>query len=118
MHARVRERVHIVHHQRSFGEVSGRETQDCQWGGYPLCHDIARIRKLRRSLEDLPHEIPGNPNCQGRKPEPTIQQRIWLRWPSWRSRSSTRRHGRNSTSSTTTSGLHSPSTPRGFQQPS
>lgn len=44
----------------SFGEVSGRETQDCQWGRYPLCHDIARIRKLRRSLEDLPHEIPGS----------------------------------------------------------
>lgn len=56
-----------------------------------------------------------DPNCKGGKPEPTLQQWLWLRWPSRRSRPRSRRHGRSSSS--TTSGLRSPTTPRGCQQP-
>lgn len=41
----------------SFREVSAREAQDGQWRRHSLRDDLARLRELRRSAEDLPCAI-------------------------------------------------------------
>lgn len=41
----------------SLGEVSAGEAEDGQRRGYSLRHDLPRIRKLRRGIEDLPGKI-------------------------------------------------------------
>ena len=38
--------------------MSTGEAEDSQWRGHPLCNDIPRLRELRRSIENLPVEIP------------------------------------------------------------
>lgn len=42
----------------SIRKVPGRETQDGQWRGHPLCYDFPWVRELCRGVEDLPVEIP------------------------------------------------------------
>lgn len=37
----------------SLRKVPAGEAQDGQWRGHPLCHDLAWLRELRRSLENL-----------------------------------------------------------------
>lgn len=42
----------------SLGEMSARETQDCQWRRHSLCYDLSRFRKLCRSTQNLSCQIP------------------------------------------------------------
>lgn len=37
--------------------MSTGEAQDGQWRGYPICHDLAGVRKLRRGSQDLPVQV-------------------------------------------------------------
>ena len=41
----------------SVGEVPSGEEENREWGRYPLCHDVARVRELRRGVEDLPLQV-------------------------------------------------------------
>ncbi|KAL7351942.1 transcription factor HAP3 [Histoplasma ohiense] len=101
MHARMCERVHLVHHQRSFGKMSTREKEDSQWGRHPLCDDLTRIRELLRSAEDISFKISRNPILKGGEPEPATEQRVrrtsrgnWKRCPRCWQSSGTRFRGR------------------------
>jgi hypothetical protein len=41
----------------SFREMSAGEAEDSQWRGYPVRHDLARLRELCGGTQDLPIEI-------------------------------------------------------------
>ncbi|EAS33598.3 nuclear transcription factor Y subunit beta [Coccidioides immitis RS] len=93
VHAGMCKRIHLLHHQRSFGEVSGRKAQDCQWRGHIVRDDLAWFRELLGGFEDLSIKVSRNPILKGGEPEPASEQRIpsgWTRRRHWRRRR--RRH--------------------------
>ena len=81
MHARMRQRVHFIHHKRryapsmrppttsgtrlalfshtlSLGKMSTRKAKDGERGRHPVRHDITGVRKLCRSTQDISSQIP------------------------------------------------------------
>src|ERR1700732_1439114 len=41
----------------SLGEMSSREEEDCEWGGYFVCYDFSWFRELCRGAQDLSCQV-------------------------------------------------------------
>jgi hypothetical protein len=47
---------HVANH--SVGKMPARKTKDGEWRGYPIRHDIAGFRELRRGSQNIPCKVP------------------------------------------------------------
>ena len=85
----MRQRVHFLHHQRgyvkealleivrqpltiallcSIGKMPTGKAKDGEWGRHPFRHELARLRELRRSSENLPCKVSRSEFCLNTHP--------------------------------------------------
>ena len=62
---RVRQRVHLFHHQRGIGQVPAGEEKNDQRRGFAVGHVHVGLRQVCRTVETVPQQVPGS--CPRRK---------------------------------------------------